>query len=203
MTKIRLNVCLVLVVFLAGCAGMADVASQISGRGVLKEKTSTFDNSHVIEVTPEFLYDPAGSWGNSIRLGARWTDAAPDLVALVLSYESSVSVGNAYAEFRGLDVNIDGYIQNFKVENPSSHSSSEYNTVTSTIYTESRNSVVVPYSLFKQMIGPGDVRLRIYTSDGYEDSRFSIERIPGGQGTAVLAFRKLAVRIQDFMASSP
>ena len=72
-----------------------------------------------------------------------------------------------------------------------------YNTITKTIYTTSTNTVVIPLSILEQMLNAKDCRLRIHSSDGYEDSFFSTEHIPGGQPTAILGMRTFYERIQN------
>jgi len=177
--------------FLSGCAGMADATSRMAGLGVVSEEQSTFDNARIIKVSPTFLYDPDGSWGNSVKLGARWSSNAPDYVVLVLSHSSDTSGGgDVYVNLSGIDINVDGDIQSFESGSLTDHDSSDYNTVTNTIYTESNNSVVIPMSVLRSMVSSSDCRVRIHTSAGYEDAVFSIERMPGGQGTAILSIRE-------------
>jgi len=181
---------------LSGCAGMADATAKMAGLGVVTEEVSTFDGAKIVEVSPNWLYDPDGSWGNSVKLGARWSSATPDYVVLVLSYSSNVSgYGKSYISLSGIDINIDGDISSFSSNKPTDLDSSGYNSVSKTIYTESSNAVVVPYSVLQDMVTAHDCRLRIHTSEGYEDSRFSIERIPGGQGTAILSFREFINKV--------
>jgi len=182
---------------LSGCAGMADATSKMAGLGVVTLEKSTFDGATIVEVSPNWLYDPDGSWGNSAKLGARWSSNASEFVALVLSYSSNASgYGAAYIGLSGIDINIDGDIKSFLSEKPTNLDSSGYNSVSRTIYTESKNTVVIPYSTLERMVSAKDCRLRIHTSKGYEDSRFSIERIPGGQGTAILSIREFMGKVR-------
>jgi hypothetical protein len=182
---------------LSGCSGMADSMGKMAGLGVVTQEKSTFDGATIVNVSPTFLYDPDRKWsGNSVKLGARWSSGSPDYVALVMQYSGDVSgYGSAYASLTGVDVNIDGELQSFSARSSTSHDSSGYNTVTKTIYTDSKNSVVIPYSILKQMVDAKDCRLRIHTGKGYEDAVFSIERIPGGQGTATLSIREFMDKV--------
>lgn len=183
-------------VVLAGCAGMADTASKIAGLGVVSKQRSTFDDSTIVQVTPTWLY-AKGSWGNRVKLGARWSSASPDVAALVLSYDSSTSgAGPMYVGLSGIDVNIDGAITSYSANSSTDLGSSNYNTVSKTIYTQSSNAVVIPYSILQSMVSAKDCRLRIHTSKGYEDAEFSIERIPGGQGTAILSIREFIAEVE-------
>jgi hypothetical protein len=120
----------------------------------------------------------------------------PEHVALVLSYSSNTSgSGAAYVGLSGIDINIDGDIKSFSSGKPTNLDSSGYNSVSRTIYTESKNAVVIPYSILERMVAAKYCRLRIHTSKGYEDARFSIERIPGGQGTAILSIRDFIEKV--------
>jgi hypothetical protein len=181
---------------MSGCAGMADATSKMAGLGVLTEHKSTFDGATIIELSPTWLYDPEGSWGNRVKLGALWSSAAPNHAALILAYSSSTSgYGAAYIGLSGIDVNIDGEIKSYTSNKPTDLDSSGYNSISRTIYTESKNSVVIPYSVLERMVLAKDCRLRIYTSKGYEDARFSIERMPGGQGTAIISIREFMTKV--------
>jgi hypothetical protein len=189
---------------LSGCAGMADATSKMAGLGVVTQEKSTFDGATIVEVSPNWLYDPAGSWGNSVKLGARWSSNAPEFVALVLSYSSTTSgYGATYIGLSGIDINIDGDIKSFSSGKPTNLDSSGYNSVSRTIYTESKNTVVIPYSTLERMVTAQDCRLRIHTSKGYEDARFSIERIPGGQGTAILSIREFLEKVRALKTERP
>jgi hypothetical protein len=182
---------------LSGCAGMADATSKMAGLGIVTQEKSTFDGATIVEVSPNWLYDPNGSLGNSVKLGARWSSNAPEYVTLVLSYSSNTSgYGAAYIGLSGIDINIDGDIKSFSSNKPTNLDSSGYNSVSRTIYTESKNTVVIPYSTLERMVAAKDCRLRIHTSKGYEDARFSIERIPGGQGTAILSIREFMEKVR-------
>lgn len=195
---IKVLTLLSITLILAACGGMADIASRAGGVGVITEDQSTFDGAQVIEVSPAWLYDPDRSGWNTIQLGARWVSGTPDFVALILSYRSDAS---GYSEtYLGLDsiaVNIDGEVTQYEAGQPANLSSSGYNSVTNTIYTQSSNSVVVPTDIVERMISADDVRLRISSSSGYEDSVFTIERMPGGQGTAIRSIREFMERVNS------
>ena len=191
----KILLALIVAFAVSGCASMADGMSKAAGLGVVKQETSTFDNATIVSASPTFLY-AKGSWGNSVKLGARWSSASPDAVALILAYDSNVSgYGSAYLGLTGIDINVDGDISSHKAGGATDLDSSGYNTVSKTIYTSSKNAVVIPYALLERMVAAKDCRLRIHTSKGYEDAEFSIERIPGGQGTAILAIKEMMAKI--------
>lgn len=191
----KLSVALVAIFAVSGCASMADGMSKAAGLGVVKQETSTFDNATIITASPTFLY-AKGSWGNSVKLGARWSSTTPESIALILAYDSSTSgYGNAYIGLTGIDINVDGDISSHAAAGSTDLDSSGYNTVSKTIYTSSKNAVVIPYALLERMVAAKDTRIRIHTSKGYEDAQFSLERIPGGQGTAILAIKELMAKV--------
>ena len=196
--SLKYSIAIAVAISLTGCApSMIDGMSKAAGLGVVKQETSTFDNATIVSVSPTFLY-AKGSWGNGVKLGARWSSKSPDSVALILEYNSSTSgYGNAYLGLTGIDINVDGEISSHAAAGTTDLDSSGYNTVSKTIYTSSKNAVVIPYSLLQRMVAAKDCRLRIHTSKGYEDAQFSLERIPGGQGTAILSIREFIAKVSS------
>jgi len=177
---------------LSGCANMVDSMNKAAGIGVVSEDISTFDGAKIIKVSPSWLYEAKENLTpNRTKLGARWSNASPDDVVLELLYESSTSgYGSTYLGITGIDININGNKSSYSTNKQTSLDSGSYNTVSKTIYTESENSVVIPLSLLTSMVSAKDVRIRIYTSKGYEDAVFSIERSSSGQGAALLSIRE-------------
>ena len=199
------NIALVwmLALTITGCASMADVTSKIAGVGVISEEKSTFDNATIVSMSPAWLY-AEGEWlGVPVKLGARWSSNSPDYVALIMSYSSNTygSSSSLYTNFSGIDLNIDGKITSYKATGLTNHSNSGYNTVSKTIYTDSKSSVVIPLKVLKEMLVAKDTRLRINTGDGYVDAQFSIERIPGGQGAAILTMREFVAKVDSKIAN--
>jgi hypothetical protein len=191
----KFSIALVAAFSISGCASMVDGMSKASGLGVVTQETSTFDNTTTISSSPTWMY-AKGSWGNSVKLGARWSSASPESVVLILAYDSNTSShGDAYIGLTGIDINVDGDISSHSASASTDLDSSGYNTVSKTIYTSSRNVVVIPYSLLERMVAAQDCRIRIHTSKGYEDAQFSLERIPGGQSTAILSIKELMAKV--------
>jgi len=190
--KLFFVVAAAVVVTISGCVAM----DKLAGMGVVTEEVSTFDNATVIEVSPNSLYDPGSTWGTPLQLGARWSSSAPNIVALILAYNSNVSRGSsAYLSLTGLDINIDGKISSYSANQPTDLSSSEYNTVSNTIYTSSKNAVVIPYSVLERMIAANTCRLRLHTSKGYQDIDFSAQHIPGGKATAIVSIKEFMSKV--------
>lgn len=191
-----LGLILISVLSLYGCTGMADFGAVFADMGVVRSRVDTFDGATVITVSPNNTDSP-GAWTYSIGVGGRWTSNAPHLVAVVLEYSSSSAGSNSYTNISGMDVMIDGEKFEYRANGPTDHSNSGYNTVTKMIYTESENRVVVPLDIIKQMISANDCRLRIYTSDGYQDSIFSVDRLAGGAPSARMSFRDFVAKIEE------
>jgi hypothetical protein len=185
----RVGVVLALCIIVSACAGTIYSLHQAAGIGVVEEKKSTFDGATIVKMSPAFLHEETWT-GVPIMLGAQWNSKAPNHVAMILSYSSSVSSGRPYMNFSGLDVNIDGKISEYKTSGLTRHDSSSYNTVTKTIYTESENAVLIPLATLQEMMQAKDCRLRIHTSEGYADALFSIERSFDGRSTAILHLSK-------------
>lgn len=181
----------------SGCTSVADLSTGLAGLGAITEDISTFDNKRTIDVSPNWLYDPSGGWGNSVKLGARWSEKYPDTIALTMSYTNSiVSASEAYLLINGVDIAVNGESFSFSTDSPTDHDSSGYNTVSKDIYTESRNMVLIPITLFETMLSASDTRLRVFTSEGYEDSVLTIERMPGGGATAINSLRKFLLKVK-------
>ena len=68
-----------IVVAISGCTAM----DKLAGMGVVSQQTSTFDNSTVIDVSPNSLYDPNSTWGTQLQLGAIWSSSQPEQVGLI------------------------------------------------------------------------------------------------------------------------
>jgi len=192
----RLLTSIVISFTLSGCAGLADSMNKIADLGVVSEGVSTFDDAIIIKVTPNWLFETDTQWVKT-KLGAHWTSTAPDYVALIMSYGSDVRSGTAYLVFTGIDINIDGKILSYKTNTQTSIDSSSYNTISNTFYTESKNSVVMPLATLLKMVKAKDCRLRIYTSKGYEDITFNIERSASGQSTALVSLREFLAKVSS------
>jgi len=183
---------------LSGCASMDDSINKMIGIGVISEEKSTFDGATILVVSPSWLYESKKSWtANPVKLGARWSSTSPDFVVLDLSYDSSTSGGATYLNLSGIDINIDGTISSYSTNGSTLLDSSDYDTISKTIYTNSKNSVVIPLALLKSMTTANDCRIRIHTDKGYEDSIFSIERSDSGQGAALLSIKQFLERLDN------
>lgn len=190
---IRLVIAFGLLSMLTACAGMVDSMDKMIGVGQISVEKETLDDSTTVKVTPAFLTDDVSDHGmNSYKLGGRWNSQAPNTIFLEPNFESQVG-GNTYTGFDGITVRINGNAQRFDRVGRTNLSSSDYNTVSNTIYTESSGVVPVPLSTVENMLNSDDVRLRIHSSDGYEDSIFSADRADNGQKLARPYF-------QDFLA---
>ncbi|ODT97286.1 MAG: hypothetical protein ABS82_01145 [Rhodanobacter sp. SCN 67-45] len=194
----KYSIIIALAVAMAGCAAM----DKMAGMGVVTQSTSTFDNATIIEASPNSLYAPGNALGTPLQMGARWSSAAPDSVAIVLAYNANVSgSAPAYLGLSAIEINIDGTVSSYSAGQQTDMNSSGYNTVSHTIYTSSRNAIVVPYSVLQRMVAAKDCRLRIHTSSGYQDIDFSAEHIPGGKATAILSIKELMAKVARVRAA--
>lgn len=201
MKKNLITSLLLMITILTGCMEAFDSMNRLAGMGDVTEEVSTFDNATIVNASPAPLWRE-GSWYNFYRLGATWSSASPDYIALVLSYKTDTDSlnGAPFVHFTGLQINIDGEIHSFSTIGSTKMDNSSYNSVMNTIYTSSTNTVIIPYELLKRMVNAKDCRLRILTSHGSEDSQFSIERIPGAAQTAIVAFRTLISKVDNLKA---
>ena len=187
-----------LIALLTSCSAYNSAMDSFSGRGKISQEKSTFDGSTIVNVSPTYLYDPArGGAYDGVNLGAKWQNNLPDIAILVLSYSGSTRFGGAlYLGLNGIDINIDGTKYSYKTKGSTVTSNDSYSSYYG-INAKSMNVVAVPYKIFEQMLSAKDCRLRIHTSDGYEDAVFSAESIPyGGPDTAIVAMRKFDQRVQ-------
>ncbi len=203
MNRPLLFVCVIsIAIITTGCNSMADAMTKAAGVGVIKEEISTFSNATEISMSPAFLYNPeAFTNASSLKLGARWEESTPHLVALILAYNSDIASGGGYVNFSGLDINIDGEISSHKTSGQTLHTNDGFNTVSRTIYTSSKNLTYIKLDQLNEIINAEDCRLRIHTSNGYEDIIFSIDRIPGGQSTARMHLRDFYKQVMKKQAN--
>ena len=122
---------------LVSCSAM----NQFAGLGVLSEETSGFDNRKIIEVSGNHVMttDKGLLASFPAAMGARWESVDPENAFITLTYSSDVRYSSAaYTNFREFAVNLEGEISRFAIAAPTSHESSNYNTVSAT----DRKSVV-------------------------------------------------------------
>lgn len=205
----RTKFLLVAVVVLAftGCTTIGTTLDTLSGRGVVSEHTSGFDNSTVIEVSPEDLADPQGYWTGNMELGARWTSASPNTVALTFYMAPETSDGgpitsgpNAvpFTTLVEVYINVDGTITHFtpggQAQNGATLRSSGTTGGGHNLYAS--NEVAIPYMLFEKMLSAKMCRLRAQSRSGVMD--FDLTRTymeHSGKPTAVTPLRNLLAKV--------
>ena len=184
----RLFLTAMIPLFLAGCTG--DGMNEMMGIGAVNTSKSTFDNSTVINMTPALLAVNGST--QPTQLGAMWSSALPGKVMLILSRDGMFS-SDKFANISGLEVNVGGKVSRFAAPLSTSH---KVGTATlGMIPTKSVNAVSIPLSLAKQMTTAPDVRLRVITDAGNEESIFSDAKGAGGGSTAVVPMRKFLAQI--------
>ncbi len=98
----------------------------------------------------------------------------------------------------GIYINVDGKISSYKAQQQTNLSTSSYNSVSKTIYTSSKNTIVIPYKLQESMVSAKNCRFRIHTSEGNQDIDFSAESIPGGKATAIVSIKEFLSKVERF-----
>lgn len=186
---------------LSACTSTADMTDQMIGLGSIKTTKETFDGSTTLTASPHRLYDPDRSmWDISIDsffLGARWNSKHKDTVALTIEHRGSTSSKTIYLSIKKIGININGDINSYITGQTTIRTNDGYNEVTKTIYTQSRNSIIVPLSVLDDMVSAEDCKIRIYTNKGFQDFVFSVDRIPGGSGAARMSIRKFISAVKD------
>ena len=153
--------------------------SNIAGQGIVREKVSQFDGSKSITMSPAVVMATSTSTQAGTLLGARWSNKTPNTVYLILEHNSQVLSRNTYSNINSLAINVDGKIYRYKCTTLTDHSSGGYNSVTKTIYTNSRNVVAVPLSLVKRMVAANRCMLQVHTSTGVHEQNFAKEKNMG------------------------
>ena len=183
---------------MAGCT--TDGMNEAMGIGTVTSSKSTFDGATIVNMAPALLSSGEGNRSGNIHLGARWSSALPDSAALMLSYESWGGLtGKTFANISSASVNIGGNIRSFNVTGLTQHDPGSPGGMIAD--TSSTNSVIIPLSLLRQMTTAPDVRLRIMTDTGYQDSIFSKERLVGGSETAIVPLRKFLQQVDAAIAA--
>jgi len=175
---------------MSGCAAL----DQLTGRGVVTESTSGFDNATLIEASPNALANVDGTWTEPLELGARWSSATPDSVALVIGWAPGIDGTSMFPDTRAFFINIDGKISQYSAGQPAGRVASGGETAGSDrLY--GINEVVIPYSVLQQMVAARDCRIRLQTSRGYKDFDFTRAHASGGKPTAIIAITELMAKV--------
>ena len=170
---------------------MTDMMDSAAGMGKLTKESNKFDNSKLIALSPDKLYNPEGGFSSvDTELGAIWSSSTPNYVTIVLNDEGSSS----YTRFSSLSINIDGSIKEYQTGS-TKFDNDGYNQVVNSIFTNSTARISIPLSEFRGMLASNNCLLKISRSEGYEVASCTKDRIPGGKKTAILGFRKLLTEI--------
>ncbi len=85
----------------------------------------------------------------------------------------------------GIDRNIDGKISSYKAQQLTNLSNSGYNTVSKTIYTSSKNTVVIPYEVLEKMVSAKIFFFQAQTAKGNEERYRGSEIVHRGKSTEI------------------
>lgn len=175
---------------MSGCTTL----DQLTGRGVVTERTSGFDNATLIEASPNALANVDGTWTEPLELGARWSSAAPESVALVVGWAPGTAGTLVFSDTRAFFINIDGDISQYSAGEPTSRAASGGGSAGSNrLY--GMNEVVIPYSVLERMTAARDCRIRVQTSNGFVDFDFTRAHALGGKPTAINAINQLMAKV--------
>ena len=179
-------------IFLGGCAtsggglqqqGQDPQRQQIqSGSGVVTQETSQRDGSEIVNLTPGRMVADGPNNLSNTRLGALWTGATPDHVAIILM---NPNLGGA---MQVVDITVDGsgtrwtpkVLTGPEAGNPDQPRAS---------------AVIVPYSFVQRMSKSQNVRVRVEGPRGYEEAIFSIPRASNGSPTSATSFYEFIAKV--------
>lgn len=188
---------LLVTVALSGCASIDDAMSKVSNLGVVATEKTSFDNAIKVTVTPTWLWGEDAHLLNDFKLGAHWSSSTPKTVQLIISYDSSATSSRSYVSFKGMEIKVDGKVHTFVTTGTTQLSNSGYNDISKTTYTQSRNTVTIPYPLFEEMMKAKECRLRIHSSRGFEDSLFTLPRNSMGTRLAFSAMGEFLAAVNN------
>ena len=175
---------------LSGCTTL----DHLTGHGVVTQRTSGFDNATLVEASPNALANVDGTWTEPLELGARWSSATPDSVALVMGWDPGITGTSVFSDTRAFFINIDGRVSQYSAGQPGSPSAAGGSAAGSNrLY--GINEIVIPYTVLEQMTAARDCRIRIQTSNGYRDFDFTRQHASGGKPTAIVAINELMAKV--------
>jgi len=165
---------LITAVMLYMSTGCVSTLDKIAGVGQVNTEISEFSGEKLVELSQSHNYSSSG--GVNTQFGAKWASGNPDAVSLKLIYNSDSSSGDSFTSYEKISVSINGEITDFDAGR-TYRNRSDYNEITKVIYTTSTAYVAMPLDYLKSMVNADDCKIRIYSSDGYEDISFNIEKI--------------------------
>ncbi|SBS29117.1 hypothetical protein MSP8886_01445 [Marinomonas spartinae] len=173
---------------LTGCTSMIDTMDSFAGMGKLTVDKNSFDNTKIIYLTPDALYNPDASIFDpvSTRLGAVWTSKSPQFVNLTFQEDGG------YVKFDEVAFKVNGKTKIYPIGlSDLDFDNSKLSGMKSTAY------ALIPMSEFKNILTAKTCQMKIEKATGYEVASCSIDRIPGGKRTAILGFRNMLKAIEE------
>lgn len=140
---------------LAGCATTSGLSAH--------SEVSNFDGSRTVSI------DPHGTWcgmrmNPCAMVGAQWNSAHPDSAFL------DIEMIWQYTGIEGAEVNIGGQITRLTPSKyPTQFSNVDPGSAWGPMLRQSDQSFVVPLALIREMATAPDVRIRVDTTEGYDD----------------------------------
>jgi len=161
---------LLLTVFVSGCSSTID---KMAGLGQLETNISDFSGDTMVELSKTRNAHPTKKQASTF-FGLKWDSSLPNNVFLYLINQSDVDSNNTYVNYESIEIKIGDDVSTFNARN-TIHDSSGYNSVTNTIYTDSKASISIPLSLVEKMVSAEDCRIKINTYKWYEVVLFHVD----------------------------
>lgn len=167
-------------IFFIGCTSI----NQWAGMGVIKERVDNFDGARIVEVSPNFVSKPGGGSSASFKLGAHWKSTKPDTLTMIVNYAGSTRyTSHVYTSFESVSFNVDGEKMHFEIFD-NDHTRESYNSISNDISTDSFGYFEMKIDTLKLLLAGEDVRMRVTTTDGYDDSDFDQRTLFGADMAA-------------------
>jgi len=177
--------------------GCGSTLNEMGGIGILETNIDRLDGATEVTITATPMHNFEGDVATT-RLGASWESEYPDKVFLRLTSASSVKQSDTYVSFESMEVSISGDIRTL-ILNRTLHNSGGYNSVTRDIYTNSSTSVLLDYDYFKLMVTNPTTKIRVNTTNWFEDIDFKKETNGIGADLAKASLKKFITEVDNKM----
>ena len=158
-----------------------------AGMGKLTVDKNSFDNTAIIYLSPDVLYNPEGALLSSVssRLGAVWTSELPNFVNLTFQEDGG------YVKFDEVSFKVNDTTKKYPIGlSDLNFDQARLSGITSTAY------ALIPISDFRNILSAKTCQLKIEKDPRYEIADCTMDRVPGGKKTAILGFRKMLTEIE-------
>ncbi|MCO7227595.1 hypothetical protein [Pleionea sp. CnH1-48] len=147
---------------LSGCATVSSTTSSATEENTIQQTTSKDGYSTSITLNHSAIATPSDNF-SYYQLGARWSSMHPEQVYLAVKHPAHAP--QSPLTFKKLDIELNGILKNYK----------------SLTSVKQDNELVIPMSLFNEMLKADSVKLKIHTNESSEIVDFSQVELPYGQ----------------------